>query len=204
MPGALQVGCRSIPKWFPRLRMLAATRPVRRAGPRRRARYGLAGPLSFPGGAFAPAGPPHQYDGGRRRFPAARHFAGLGDRPRSLSEHASDSFGHRGSDRDELCAGRRCSHVARRDDHPGMRDWDRRDGNVHGYGQRKQLPGDCSVRRLRDRDQRSMDAWGRGEDRPDGWTGGNGAGNPPARVPCDICCIVLYDGACLLDGVYSS
>src|SRR5207302_7567851 len=54
------------------------------------------------------------------------------------------------------------------------------------------------------RDQLSMDAWGRGEDRADGWTGGHGAGNPPARVPCDICCIVLYDGACLLAGVYSS
>jgi len=64
--------------------MLAATRPVRWAGPRRPARCRRAGPSSFRGGAFAPAGPPHQYDGGPWRFPAAGHFAGFGDRPRSL------------------------------------------------------------------------------------------------------------------------
>ena len=114
------------------------------------------------------------------------------------------AFGHRGSDRDEPGASRRRSHVGRRDNHPGLRDWGRRDGNVQNYGQRKQHPDDGSVRRLRDRDERSMDSREHGDDRPDGWTGGNGAGNQSACLSCDLCRFVSYDGACLLAGLYRS
>src|SRR5205823_307634 len=109
------------------------------------------------------------------------------------------------SDRDEPCAGRRRrSHLGRRNNHPDVRDWGGWDGNVQDYGQRKQLPGDGSVRRLRDGDERSMDARDHGDDRPDGWTGGNGAGNQSACVPCDVSRFVFYDGARLLAGLYRS
>src|SRR5207247_11094461 len=127
----------------------------------------------------------------------------LGER-RDASVMFRTVFGHRGRDRYEPCAGCRRSHVGRRDGRPDLRDRDRRDGNVQADGQRKQLPADCSVRRLGDRDEPIMAAWDHGDDRPDGWTGGDGARNQPACISCDVCRLVFYDGACLLARVYSS